>query len=146
MSEPQKLNDWIGDWLSDQELSALIEACNVTSKNQSLARPPWNTDGNSAWEKLLAEELRRGVRNSEMKKKASQKQEMPKPVEPKEELPLPCYCGAKTSQVIRECYKDFWICYCNSCGRDDCSGKGWTKARAIADYNRKQRAGDIKDS
>lgn len=53
--------------LSDQELSALIEACNVTdaaiSRRLNIPRPPWNTDGSTAWKKLIKEEMRRGDEN-----------------------------------------------------------------------------------
>lgn len=71
-----KINDWLIDWLSDQELSALIEACNVTSHNSSQARPPWNTDGKPAWHKLVAEEFRRGARESELRKKKAQQESL----------------------------------------------------------------------
>ena len=43
--------------LTDEELSALIEACNVASQHNP--RPPWASAGRQAWDKLLAEELRR---------------------------------------------------------------------------------------
>lgn len=45
-------------WLTDRELSALIEACNV-AKSGSRPRPPWDTDGDSAHEKLVRVEAAR---------------------------------------------------------------------------------------
>ena len=48
----------LGFTLTDQELSALVEACNVANRNQP--RPPWNTDGRSAWAPLIREDIRRG--------------------------------------------------------------------------------------
>jgi len=57
--------------LTDQELSALIEACNV-ARSGSRPRPPWNTDGDSAHKKLLAVEAARqsehGRRRNEARK------------------------------------------------------------------------------
>lgn len=44
--------------LTDDELSALVEACNVANKHKP--RPPWCWAGRSAWDKLIAEEMRRG--------------------------------------------------------------------------------------
>jgi hypothetical protein len=43
--------------LTGDELSALIEACNVASQHH--ARPPWPSHGHNAWTKLLGEECRR---------------------------------------------------------------------------------------
>ena len=44
--------------LTDDELSALIEACNVAGRGSP--RPPWDRAGISAWRKLIDEELYRG--------------------------------------------------------------------------------------
>jgi hypothetical protein len=46
--------------LTDQELSALIEACNVTNRHPHEARPPYGEAGNDARLKLVEEERRRG--------------------------------------------------------------------------------------
>jgi hypothetical protein len=51
----------LGFTLTDDELSALIEACNVADVNDP--RPPWSWAGKSAWNKLLREEKRRGGQN-----------------------------------------------------------------------------------
>lgn len=47
--------------LTDDELSALIEACNVTRRTHGEARPPWDRSGHSAHDKLIAEERRRNA-------------------------------------------------------------------------------------
>lgn len=39
---------------TSDELSALIEACNVASRHNP--RPPWDRAGHSAWRKLIEEE------------------------------------------------------------------------------------------
>lgn len=44
--------------LTNDELSALVEACNLASVGSP--RPPWDRAGRSAWAKLLLEERRRG--------------------------------------------------------------------------------------
>ena len=43
--------------LTDDELSALIEACNVANNHNP--RPPWDRAGQAAWNKLVQEEYRR---------------------------------------------------------------------------------------
>ena len=50
--------------LDDGELSALIEACNV-ARSGSRPRPPWDTHGDSAHEKLVAVEAARGAERAE---------------------------------------------------------------------------------
>lgn len=50
----------LGFTLTDDELSALIEACNVANSPGSKPRPPWSWAGRSAWDKLIREEMRRG--------------------------------------------------------------------------------------
>ena len=40
--------------LTSDELSALIEACNVADRHRP--RPPWDRAGRSAWRKLVEEE------------------------------------------------------------------------------------------
>jgi hypothetical protein len=45
--------------LTDDELSALIEACNVAGRGSP--RPPWDRAGNSAWRKLIDEERYRAA-------------------------------------------------------------------------------------
>jgi hypothetical protein len=45
--------------LTDDELSALIEACNVVNNHPGEARPPWNRAGHAAHDKLINEERRR---------------------------------------------------------------------------------------
>lgn len=40
--------------MTDDELSALIEACNVADRGNP--RPPWDRAGKSAWRKLIDEE------------------------------------------------------------------------------------------
>jgi len=45
--------------LTDDELSALIEACNVADRGKP--RPPWDRAGKSAWRKLIDEERYRAA-------------------------------------------------------------------------------------
>ena len=46
--------------LTDDELSALIEACNIAEHAlKPRPRPPWDRAGSSAHKKLIEEELRR---------------------------------------------------------------------------------------
>ncbi len=46
--------------LTGDEVSALIEACNVAGEHGG--REPWGRAGQSAWKKLIAEEGRRALR------------------------------------------------------------------------------------
>ena len=43
-----------GIFLTNQELSGLIEACNVANRHDP--RPPWKPHGIAAWGKLVKEE------------------------------------------------------------------------------------------
>ena len=54
---------------TDDELSALIEACNVANRHQP--RQPWGRAGESAWRKLLHEERSRGHRGRKRSSNAS---------------------------------------------------------------------------
>lgn len=55
--------------LTDDELSALIEACNVAQWHKP--RPPWGRAGGSAWRKLVEEERQRSLRLKEKKENKS---------------------------------------------------------------------------
>lgn len=56
--------------LTDDELSALVEACKVTNRVATSGHtvygywtqpsPPWDQAGRAAWDKLICEEARRG--------------------------------------------------------------------------------------
>ncbi len=60
--------------LTDDELSALIEACNHANQHGK-CRPPWNRAGSSAWDKLVREEYRRARERGVLGKRP----EVPKP-------------------------------------------------------------------
>lgn len=56
--EGQMGEDSLLSFLTDDELSALIEACNVADRHNP--RPPWGSAGGSAWSKLTNAEKARG--------------------------------------------------------------------------------------